>query len=73
MQNETEQYPPREGNATVTWAMWLLYGWLPEARYFAHAKITDGNETVVDLWTEFDMKLKGDYRLNLNPSVDPPD
>ncbi|MCJ1404372.1 hypothetical protein MMC11_007597 [Xylographa trunciseda] len=70
VQNSTKQCPPREGNATVTWTVLLLGGWLPEARYEVQVKVTDGDETVVDLWTDFEMKFKDGYYLNSNPGVD---
>ena len=71
VQNGTKQCPPLTGNATVTWTAILVAEWIPEANYSVLAKVTDGNETVVDLRTDFEMKYKDGYLLNVNPSLGP--
>ncbi|CAD6565719.1 MAG: hypothetical protein ASARMPREDX12_006737 [Alectoria sarmentosa] len=58
IQNDTLQSEPTKGKAVITSTTILLGGWIPEANYTVKVGVTADQGTVLDLWTQFEMKIK---------------
>lgn len=50
--------PPKKGKGQISATILLLGGYVPETNFTVKVRVTEGDRTIFDLWTEFELRYK---------------